>query len=409
MNYNTLKHYFENTLSKSELKPKYQLSSEKYKVINAYEDDYFIGFDVILDRDSAFCQHCGCVISKIKDYKYTYVNYDLIGDKTVILKIKKKLFYCNDCNKSTIAVVDEVGYKSQKSNNIKELIIKELKSNKQCYTQVGRRYHISTSNIIYNFDNYELLKKNLEAVQAINIDEVRIIPSVGNYQCVIADADTGEVIEILKDRYKPTVLEYLSIKLPNLKIISQDFWDTYKSCAKAVNAEVVVDKFHFVRFVMWAYNRTRVAIQKQKNLKLMKTWKLQNKSRLKLNKLSKRYVDKVIGQDKQLGYAYKAKEFFLHISKINDINEFKQLISKWKAYVLKHELKEFYFIITTLDNWNREIENMITMDYSNGKAERINRDIKQTKNQAFGFRNIKRTKKLIMLRHSYPTTAEVFA
>lgn len=38
------------------------------------------------------------------------------------------------------------------------------------------------------------------------------------------------------------------------------------------------------------------------------------------------------------------------------------------------------------------------------KAEIINRDITQTKNQALGFSNIKRTKKLIMFRHSNQNT-----
>lgn len=40
---------------------------------------------------------------------------------------------------------------------------------------------------------------------------------------------------------------------------------------------------------------------------------------------------------------------------------------------------------------------MIKGKYSNGSAERVNRDIKQAKNQAFGFSNLIRSKKLIIL------------
>jgi transposase len=80
------------------------------------------------------------------------------------------------------------------------------------------------------------------------------------------------------------------------------------------------------------------------------------------------------------------------------MDQFNEAIEKWIAYIKKHELNQFYFIIKTIRNWHNEISNMITTGLSNGKAERINRDIKQAKNLAFGYRNLARSSKLMIMR-----------
>ena len=60
-------------------------------------------------------------------------------------------------------------------------------------------------------------------------------------------------------------------------------------------------------------------------------------------------------------------------------------LPKWKEFVIRYQLTEFYSIFTTFDKWWLEIEKMMTLPFSNGKAERVNRDIKQAKNAAFEY------------------------
>ncbi|MGL5295852.1 MAG: hypothetical protein ACRDAO_02740 [Culicoidibacterales bacterium] len=43
---------------------------------------------------------------------------------------------------------------------------------------------------------------------------------------------------------------------------------------------------------------------------------------------------------------------------------------------------------------------MVVSPFSNGGAERANRSMKQAKNQAFGFQNLARTEKLMIMRTS---------
>ncbi|MGL5916583.1 MAG: transposase, partial [Culicoidibacterales bacterium] len=53
---------------------------------------------------------------------------------------------------------------------------------------------------------------------------------------------------------------------------------------------------------------------------------------------------------------------------------------KWRTFVEKHELHHFCSILTTLDNWQEEMENIVVSPFSNGGAERANRSMKQAEN-----------------------------
>jgi len=401
-NYSTNKRHFEEQLIKSNKQPEYVYQNQDLELIQSYEDADFFGYEVTPKTQGTICRECGQWITKIKDTRISYPTIGLINDKPVLLKLRRKLYTCHDCQCSTIHRIDGLFSHAQKFQTVKKQIINEIVTKKQTYSQVARRYKMSVSTIIHCFDRAANPNPDLSTVTHISIDETRLIPKVGNYQFVVTNALNGAVLAILPTRLAHSVATFLHTKFPKVEVITQDFWDTYRRAALdlASSPLVVVDRFHFVRFVMWAYNRTRVEIQKQTKIRLMKTWKLQNKSRSKLSVVSKKYVDQIINQDKNLKHAYEAKEFFLHLSRTRDLDYFREGIKKWRAFVLRHQLHHFYSILTTLDNWEKEIENMVVSPFSNGGAERANRTMKQAKNQAFGYQNLTRTEKLMIMRTS---------
>jgi transposase len=401
-NYSTTKRYFEDKLIYSTKHPDYIYQNKDLTVISSHEDSLYFGYVVTPSHTGTCCRSCGQLIFNIKDTRISYPTIGIINDKPVVLKLIRKLYFCHDCNCSTIHQVDGLLSHAQTSIQLKDQIIKEVVNKKQTYSQAARRFKTSVSTVIRYFDRKEVRPVDFSSITHVSIDETKLIPNAGNYQFVVTNALNGSILAILPNRLAPLVSTFMHDHFPNLEVITQDFWDTYRSAGVNHKAcpQIVVDRFHFVRFAMWAYNRTRVELQKQKQLRLMKTWKLQNKSRKKLSKKSKRKVDQIIKQDKQLYLAYKAKEFFLHLSRIRDLEAFREGIKKWRALVEKHQLHHFYSIFTTLDNWHKEIENMVISPYSNGGAERANRTMKQAKNQAFGYRNLTRTEKLMILRTS---------
>lgn len=400
-NNNTVKKIFEVVLCKSDKKPDYNIDFPYFKLIYSYENDKFIGYEVDLMNIDTYCKDCGQLINKIKDYRFVYPSYGIIDKKKVVLKVKKKILLCKDCKSCTSEMIPDMSPKAQKSSKFIKLLLSGL-NEQRTYSSIAREYYISVSNVIYQFDKKEEPEIIYKTIRNIAIDEVRFIINVGKYQCVIFDNDRKEIIDILPERLYSNVQEYLSSNLSHIKTVTQDFWITYSNASKRLpsNPTIIVDKFHFVRFVMWAYMRTRRNLQKDKKLKLGKSWRLQNKSRKKLDKLGKLKVDRVIKQDNELLKAYKAKEYFLHIVRTNNLEYYREEIQKWINYVERNNLLEFLPILTTINNWSEEIENMFKYKYSNGNIERVNRTIKLSKNNSFGFRNLKRTIKLLKLRVS---------
>ena len=398
MNFNTKAELF-NHISSFKIKPHYQLARNDLRTLNSYENDEYIAYEVITSSQEMTCPGCGHLTSSVKDKRTTYPTVGLINEKPVLLKLTKKIYHCHKCHINTIESVAGIEKYARKANEFIKLFIKALNDN--TYSATGRRFKVSCTNIILHFDKYRrtLQEEDVSAIKNIGIDEVRFIPTAGNYQCVLFNHDTGKIIDILSDRYLPTVTARL-LQFANIEKITQDFWDTYRRAGKSVfkNVKIITDKFHLARFSTWSYNRTRVKIQKDKKLRLARSWKLQTKARKDLSKLAKRKLDALLSQDQELLHAYKAKEFFLSIIRLNDANEYKVKINKWIDYVKKHNLIEFYAIITTLNNWHEEIINMFDSKLSNGAIERVNRTIKQAKSNAYGFTNLDRSTDLIKMR-----------
>lgn len=397
--YTTNKKYFEAILSKSTKKVEYVINDENLIVKHQYETATHIGFDVESAQSFGICKACGQVLTKVKDTRFVYPTVGMINAKKVMLRVCKKLYFCSDCKRASSAKMLDIEPYAQKTNKFIHMMLQDLKE-QTTYSIVARRFQVSISNVIFHFDRLKVAEIDRNQVKHISIDEVKFIPSSGNYQCVIYDHDTHQIVDILADRMSATVKDYLVTTLPNLESMTQDFWLTYKNAVRTYESPITIiaDRFHLVRFGMWGYNRTRIALQKSTSEKYGQTWRLQNISRKKLDKRGKAKVDAVLSKNRALHLAYKAKEFYLHIFQSCDLESYKIKIKKWCSFIEKHELTEFYFIKKTLLNWSVEIENMFTSTLSNGAAERVNRTIKQAKNNAYGFKNLSRSTKLIRYR-----------
>lgn len=403
-NNNTNKKYFKEILSNNITKsPKFILHDETLEVMGSFEDEKYIGFECRSKLNSIGCKTCGVITERIKDRKITYPLYGMINKKPVLLKLHKKLFYCVDCKVSTMEHPIDTRAYAQKTDTFIDMILGDLKE-QTTYSTISRRYKISVSNVIFHFDKYRIVaeQQDYSNIKHIAVDEVRFIPTSGKYQFVIMDHTTGNVVDILENRYGSSVKAYIEKYLPHIEVMSQDFWDPYRNAVKDLKhpVTIIADKFHLARFACWGFNRTRVNLQKSTGLKLGKSWKLQTKSRHRLDAVGKMKADAVVNQHATLTAAYKAKNYFFAILRMTSAAEYEIHIQKWLRYIKAHHLTEFYFIETTLINWNTEIINMYNSTYSNGSIERINRTIKQAKNIAYGFKNLARATDLIKLRTS---------
>lgn len=380
-----------------------------YNLISAATAENIIYLDYVSNNPEIFCTECGQLCSRNKGYRYVYPLMAKYNDMPIISRFKKKIMFCEDCNKCTVQSTTGVLKKNQISNSIKNCIINGLKPLNANYTSVANNNFVSVQTVINSVNRLTIPEQSLD-VKIISVDEVRFIKSAGNYQFVIINAETGEIIDMLENREAVTVNKYYSTLNTEGITVIQDLWQTYKTAAKnhLNGARIVADMFHVVRQASWAFNRTRVAHIKKNGNKTKLRWRSLTMSISKFDSISKYKIKRKLKLDEIMQKVHQAKEMFFRACRTNQKEEFNRIYEAFKRYVEKHKLSEFNAVITSVTNWKEEIENAIETGLSNGLAERRNSDIKQIKRNARGFKNFERSKKIMMHKINNNTQSKIY-
>ena len=101
----------------------------------------------------------------------------------------------------------------------------------------------------------------------ISIDEFAAHTLYGKYALIINDLIKKKTLDILPNRKKDYLMGYL-IKVENrgnVKYVIGDMYEPYLLVTKAMfkNAKYVVDRFHYVKYIMDAIDRIRKRLQKE--------------------------------------------------------------------------------------------------------------------------------------------------
>ncbi len=403
MNYNTVKAYFESILIKNPTdKCEIAYNNEQVQIEETYEDKNYIGFAGRSVTRECTCRKCDQIITRFKQYKTSYTTIARVNSKNVILKLKSKMYYCSDCNSCTTERLLDRSGRNQKTDAFIDSMLGNLKETVS-YSTVARMHKISVTNLILHFDKASLVETLIDRtkVRNLSVDEVRFAKQkYSNYQFVIMDADTKQILDILRTRQARDVEDFLKQNYNEIKTFTQDLWKPYKTAANKIfsDVKVITDRFHVVRQFMWAFSRTRIKLAKEQKQRTCRHWKILTKTRERLDDKGLSRLDQLLSENSSLRAAHEAKEMALKLFRCKDRSAYLNLLPKFKQFIDDAELVEFQKAYKSIVNWHDEILNMFDYPYSNGAMERANRTIKQSKNIAFGFRNLNRSTRLIQYR-----------
>lgn len=181
-----------------------------------------------------------------------------------------------------------------------------------------------------------------------------------------------------------------------VKFVVMDMCSLFRSVIKMCfpNAQIIVDKFHFVRQVLTSLDE--VSKQEQQNFGKEKR-KYFKKSR---SVLAKNYADlesderfqlsAMLNQSRVLRQAYALKEFLLRALKHPDPEQRRKRLYRWERYVYKVNIPRFKTLMSTLRNWRKGILLALETNYTNGYTEGCNNRAKVLKRVSFGLRNFER-------------------
>lgn len=236
----------------------------------------------------------------------------------------------------------------------------------------------------------------------LSIDEVSY-RKYHRYLTNVVDVDSKKVIWNEKGRKKEILNKYyIKIGTENckrIKSVAMDGAKTYISSTKeyAVNACIVLDRFHIVKKVNDALDRVRKdelnKAREEKNTELIgrigcKQRFILLKKRNNLTKYQTVALDQLCQINEPIYKALLLKESFLEIYSCGNEAEAKEHLIAWLQEAIDSGIAAFKSLAESLSMKAQYILNWFKMRISSAISEGINNKIKRLKRMAYGYRDI---------------------
>lgn len=259
------------------------------------------------------------------------VNHPISQDSmNTYLIVRQRRWVCKECGHTENDSFPFLDKYSHSSNITPYLILNAFKTLTKSTAEIADQFNISDSAARLIFKRYVDLPR-LSLPEYISVDEVYLdISNTEKYAFVIMDFSTGEIIDIVHNRWHSTLENYfLSIPLKerlNVKGVISDAYKTYLNMPEEYfpNSVTILDSFHVVKVIISQMN-TYI-------YKVMKRYKKRDEQRLKeknhdtnrdeINYSTKRYYHKMLGMNVD---TFTIEKMFLELDpnfeKLRDLKE----------------------------------------------------------------------------------------
>ena len=218
-----------------------------------------------LERKKHKCPCCGKLTNTIHDYREQVIKDIPAFGKYVFIHIKKRRYRCT-CGKRFAEKNKFLPRYHRMTNRLSAYIIDKLRD-AVTYTSVAREMNLSVNTVIRVFGVVDYGHKNLPS--ALSIDEFKGNTGGEKYQCIITDPVKKVVLDILPARTEVCLTKYFAkfskSERENVKYFVSDMWKPFANIATAwfKNSKQIVDKYHWIRQVNWAFESVRKEEQKE--------------------------------------------------------------------------------------------------------------------------------------------------
>lgn len=375
------------------------------------DEDGKVRIFVELENKTVACPHCYRHSNRvINRFLKSVRDLDIFG-KTCFIDFEHKLIECSLCLKTFMEPLSFVDYNRLYTKRFENEVYKLCRATSDKFA--GSHYGLSDKtarNIFHKCFKARLNAVSLQPIERIGIDEIALHKGHGNFIMVITDLTNKKIIEILLDRRKETLenwIKNLTNEFKNcLKSVSIDLWKGYRSAVKSLlpDVEIVADRFH----VQQNLNRSLDNIRKIKNLNLQELnlnadddeineqinlKYILLKNREDLSSKQQRILGKIFKIYPDLKEYYELKEEFREIFNTSENAEIgKKRVHAWLLKVVRNDNQKFFGFVKTLLNWDLEITNYFHDKITSGFVEGVNNKLKLINRTAYGFSNFENFK-----------------
>ena len=364
------------------------------------------------------CPICNKYTKSIHDeLKPVNLKFVKVAENECRLKVIKRRFICHKCKKRITEDLELNNTKRTVTNNLEIKIRKDLLKANFNIKQISEDNGVSEDKVrkilIEATEGESKYITRLPAI--ISIDEFKADTNEGKYACIINDPIKKKPLDVLPKRTKEYLIKYfLRIEnKSNVKIVIGDMYETYLVITKEMfpNAKYVVDRFHFIRYIMDAVDNIRIRKQKEfgynskeykifknkKNVSLLRKYSneidwyvyvTRYQGNRKVKKLPINIINEIFDISDEIYRGYQLKEMFLDIIKHAEYDNVKEQLLAWGDLCDESKIQEFIDASNTIENWIDNITySFLGKRYSDGYTEGLNNKIKVIKRNAYGYKN----------------------
>ena len=245
------------------------LPNDESLEIECVEVDGFIKTIHISRKPVAtYCDECGARMHSKGIYKRT-LNHQILQDTTSLeIVLSQRKWKCTNCGYFKNETFSFAEKRKQSTTLIPYFVLQAMKDLNRSAASIARQFHISDTQVHDIFTSYVDLSR-LPLPEYLSIDEVYLdINHKDKYALVLMDFITGEVIDILHNRWQSTADDYF-YSIPrkerlNVKYIICDAYKSYMEYPSKYfpNAIVILDSFHVIKYIIsklnnYIYNVTK--------------------------------------------------------------------------------------------------------------------------------------------------------
>ena len=245
------------------------LNRKEYKIMNMQKERGIIEVELKSRKEKVRCPECNkftsSVHSKLKPIRSKYL--DSCGER-INLIIYKRRFRCYNCNKIFTEPMNLNAKNGSISNKTKIQIRRDLLDYNMTIDKIATKNHVSKYTVRKELEEAtELIpeyQKNLPKV--ISFDEFKADTEEGKYAFILNDPIHKKVLDVLPSRKKERLIQYFTHteNRRSVEYIISDMYEPYLLVQKIMfpHAKYVVDKFHYIRYIMKALDDIRIKLQR---------------------------------------------------------------------------------------------------------------------------------------------------
>ena len=372
------------------------LKLPEFEITDFKQNEHDMGFYVQKRERPIVCPACGSYYPELVIYKTRKQTIrDLnIQDQRVGLILSRHYYQCRECGGRFAEPISCVDGSGRITNRLRQYLADRAKT--ESFTNIENELQISRPTIRKAF--LEEIKKlptvsTMATPSVLGIDEICLMKDDYSRKqpwAVIANGDDHTVMELLRNRSKPTIIALLqSLKDPQkVKVVTMDMWAGYRNVVYEVlpNALVVIDKFHIVKMateqmdsIRRRYSRTAPSqLKRNKAVFLMREDKLSPKS------IEVR--DAWFAEYPVLAQTYRLKESFFNMYSCPTRESAEAYFLDWQKSIPKEtDYNGFRLLARTVHRCQKEVFNYFDVPETNAFVEGLNNVIRAISTQGKGY------------------------